>query len=216
MDKVPRERLGVRQSSIVKILTIDNSAQAGVVKPTKGKVMKLHRGRFAALIGTAVAGVSVFLAAPAMASPHSTPTASVAAVLRAEIKAQLAYNPSGTVISDNEVSYDNGHFIVTVPTPGAVPAYAGGCPSGWLCIFSGADYTVHEGRVQYPLDTDIAVHQYLPGNIGSLSSARRTGSILSNRRGGTACYPGGASTTSVGSPFNAYPYIYLERSANCN
>jgi hypothetical protein len=178
--------------------------------------MKLHQGRVIALIGAVAAGVSMFLAAPAMASPHSTPTASIAAGLRAEIKAQLSYNPSGKVISNNEVSYDNGHFIVVVPTPGAAPKYAGGCPSGWFCIWSGTDFTVHEGRVQYPLDSNIDVRQYLPGNIGSLSNARRTGSILSNEDGGTACYPGGGSTTSVGKPYNSYPYIYLEKSSNCN
>lgn len=73
-----------------------------------------------------------------MASAH--PSSSDSVLLQSEIKAQLQNDPSGTVIANNQISYDHGNVIVTVAPPPDqavdAPAAKSDCTSGWLCLWS--------------------------------------------------------------------------------
>jgi hypothetical protein len=173
----------------------------------------LKRSCFAAV----AVGAGLILGVTTNASAAARPTPDVAASLRAEIAAQLRYNPNGTVINSQQVSYDNGHVIVTVPDPNSrtSPQLGDGqCKGGHVCIWEYSDYVGSSASITGPLDSNIPIRAYIP-QVETLDNQRSDGSILSN--GTTAiCYPAGAQAKSISSPYSKYPWLYLEHAKNCN
>jgi hypothetical protein len=185
------------------------------------------RKRSVLLHGVGVIGAAAitFSALPAMASTTAlagtvagtTGAASVSAALKAEISEELAYNPSGEVINDRQISYDNGKVTVTVPRPGVRPAAASkyGCPSGTFCLWEYSGYNGDMVSFEYPLDTNIQLRAYLPQQE-SAYNARNTGSILQpTNYENPVCYSSGQAAPSIGSPYRTYPWLYLEQNDNC-
>ncbi|MEV4513721.1 peptidase inhibitor family I36 protein [Dactylosporangium sp. NPDC049525] len=72
-----------------------------------------------------------------------------AAQLQRKIDLQLKLAPGGTQISANEVSYNNGQFVVTYALPNSIQAVqaAADCPSNWFCFYDGANFTYPRGKL---------------------------------------------------------------------
>ena len=178
--------------------------------------MRRLRSRSIAIFGSAAAAVALLATAPALASSShpapSTRSAGIRAALKAEISAQLSYNPSGRVINSTEIEYDNGHVIVTVAIPGASPDYT--CPGGTTCIFEGVLLTGAHASLSGPVDKNINISNYLRSPILSLHNLRSSASFLSNGTN-AACYPPGAVAEDIGKPARNYPYVYLQKSGSC-
>lgn len=66
--------------------------------------------------------------------------------LRPEMANYLAEHPGGTAINDNEISYQNGTFVVTLRAPFGVLATAD-CPSGWYCFYELPNFGYPRGRL---------------------------------------------------------------------
>jgi hypothetical protein len=179
-------------------------------------VMKLSRSSLIATLGCAAAAIALIGTAPALAATsHTTPSgrsAEIRATLKAEIKAQLRYNPSGRVISSTEVSYDHGLVIVTVAIPGAGPDFT--CHSGATCIFQGALLTGAHAAISSPVGKNITISQYFNPPTRSIHNERNAASFLSNGAH-AACYPPGAEAENIGTPVRNYPYIYLQATGGC-
>lgn len=62
------------------------------------------------------------------------------------VDAYLAQHPGGTRINDNEISYGDGRFIVTVTRPAGTQA-AADCPSGWFCFYDRINFGYPRGRL---------------------------------------------------------------------
>ena len=62
------------------------------------------------------------------------------------VDAYLAKYPGGQAISDNEISYDNGRFIVTLTRPPNTQA-APDCPSDWFCFYERIGYGYPRGKL---------------------------------------------------------------------
>ncbi|MEH1130151.1 hypothetical protein [Micromonospora sp. CPCC 206061] len=74
------------------------------------------------------------------------------AELQAQIKEQLRRAPGGVQIADNEVSYDNGRFIMTFARPGErtrddASTLAVDCGGYRFCFFDGPNFTYPRGRL---------------------------------------------------------------------
>jgi hypothetical protein len=69
-----------------------------------------------------------------------------AAGLDAAAQAYLAANPGGQLLATNEISYDNGKFIVAVTPPRTTQA-APDCPYNWFCFYDGPDFNYPRGRL---------------------------------------------------------------------
>ncbi|MFG1650822.1 peptidase inhibitor family I36 protein [Micromonospora sp. NPDC049275] len=63
-----------------------------------------------------------------------------------EMAAYLAAHPGGKAISDNEISYDGGAFVVTLRRPIGT-LVAADCPSGWYCFYEWPNYGYPRGRL---------------------------------------------------------------------
>lgn len=57
----------------------------------------------------------------------------------------LSKHPGGTVINNNEISYDNGRFVVTLVPPSANAVVD--CPAGWFCFYDRTAYGYPRGRL---------------------------------------------------------------------
>lgn len=85
------------------------------------------------LLGTAT------VAAPAAAAPVTPGAVSY-----------LAGHPGGKIVGANEISYDDGRFVVTIAPPTNRPAQTDGyvdCPRGWFCFYDRADYGYPRGKL---------------------------------------------------------------------
>lgn len=69
-----------------------------------------------------------------------------AAVGGPDVAAYLAAHPGGTAISDNEISYGGGTFVVTLERPVGT-FVAADCPSGWYCFYEWPNYGYPRGRL---------------------------------------------------------------------
>jgi hypothetical protein len=58
----------------------------------------------------------------------------------------LAKHPGGTVLNDNEISYADGRFVVTLVKPPTANAIAD-CPAGWFCFYDRTAYGYPRGRL---------------------------------------------------------------------
>jgi len=63
--------------------------------------------------------------------------------LQQQIDLQLRLAPGGQQTAANEVSYDNGKFVVTYATPGTMVTGSPDCPSGWFCFYNHTSWATH-------------------------------------------------------------------------
>ncbi|WP_344053944.1 peptidase inhibitor family I36 protein, partial [Planotetraspora silvatica] len=70
------------------------------------------------------------------------------AELRDQIALQMKIAPGGKQTSLNEVSYDNGKFVVTYALPGQQVALGvADCPSGWFCFYENINFGYPRGKL---------------------------------------------------------------------
>ncbi|MFI6452539.1 peptidase inhibitor family I36 protein [Streptosporangium amethystogenes] len=69
------------------------------------------------------------------------------AELREQIALQMKIAPGGKQASPNEVSYDNGKFVVTYALPGQRALGVADCPSGWFCFYENINFGYPRGRL---------------------------------------------------------------------
>ena len=86
---------------------------------------------FASLVLLGIATV----AAPAAAAPVSAGAA-----------AYLAAHPGGKLVGANDISYDDGRFVVTIAPPEHTTAYVD-CPKGWFCFYDRPDFGYPRGKL---------------------------------------------------------------------
>ncbi|MFJ5265300.1 peptidase inhibitor family I36 protein [Streptomyces sp. NPDC088387] len=99
-----------------------------------------------ALLGTTWGGVAVADSGGANASVP-TQQAGNALSVQAQVDRQLRIAPGGEQTGRNEVSYNDGSFVVTFAPPGAEPLGLSDCPSGWFCFWDGGSYTGSMGQL---------------------------------------------------------------------
>ncbi|GGM25777.1 peptidase inhibitor family I36 protein [Dactylosporangium sucinum] len=113
--------------------------------------------RIVTAMGTALIAASAMAATPASASASNSPVAESSlltrqarsdAELREQIALQLKIAPGGKQTSRNEVSYDNGKFVVTYALPGTLAITgAADCPSGWFCFYEDINFGYPRGKL---------------------------------------------------------------------
>jgi hypothetical protein len=159
--------------------------------------------------------MALVIASPAAAAtsrlPASMRAGKAAAEIRAEMKAQLRYNPTGKVLGPDRISYDHGRVIVTVALPGkASPRFT--CATGSVCLFEGTNLTGTHAEISQPISQYIAIKSYLSSAVLSLHNVRTDRVFLNQRTdggGGYVCYPAGAITNSIGTPYRNFAALYL-------
>jgi hypothetical protein len=172
--------------------------------------MSLSRSKLISLFGSVAAAAALLITTPALAaSSHAVP-ATQSARIQAELRAQLSYNPSGTMINSSQISYDHGNVVVTVAGPN-IPLTT--CPAGDVCLYDSTDLHGSIAAINSPLDKNINIHAYL-SQVESLWNRRAHGSLLSNNST-AVCYPSGQTANSISAPYKNYPYLYLEANSNC-
>ncbi|MEN3537848.1 peptidase inhibitor family I36 protein [Microbispora sp. ZYX-F-249] len=138
---------------------------------------RVQRIRLLATGSLAAGGLILTAAAPASATRSaSDPTTSPAAAdskekssllhrqarsdaeLREQVALQLKIAPGGIQTSRNEVSYDNGRFVVTYALPQQVAAGTADCPSGWFCFYDGANFGYPRGKLSSCWWQDLATY----------------------------------------------------------
>ncbi|MFG1887521.1 hypothetical protein ACGFIR_06580 [Micromonospora sp. NPDC049051] len=65
---------------------------------------------------------------------------------REELRRYLSTHPGGTPINDNEISYGDGAFVVTLRAPVGTYGVAD-CPQGWYCFYDRPSYGYPRGRL---------------------------------------------------------------------
>ncbi|QFU90108.1 peptidase inhibitor family I36 protein [Amycolatopsis sp. YIM 10] len=110
--------------------------------------MKRIRARAAKITGALVAAGAFIVMAAGGAQASAADTS-----LQSEITRALERTPGGVQISANQVAWQNGKVVLTIPLPGekfargaAEPVSALGtrnCEYTWVCLYDGKDY---EGR----------------------------------------------------------------------
>ncbi|WP_344055000.1 peptidase inhibitor family I36 protein, partial [Planotetraspora silvatica] len=79
------------------------------------------------------------------------------AELRDQIALQMKIAPGGKQTSLNEVSYDNGKFVVTYALPGQQVALGvADCPSGWFCFYDNINFGYPRGKLSSCGTQDLA------------------------------------------------------------
>ncbi|WP_433788673.1 peptidase inhibitor family I36 protein [Actinoplanes sp. CA-252034] len=121
-----------------------------------GGTMKAMRRLGTALI--AVMSTVALIASPAEAGELSEAQiraelgkqATTTAQLQRQIDLQLKLAPGGKQINANEVSYDNGKFVVTYASPNSVQAVraSADCPSDWFCFYAGQNFNYPRGKLR--------------------------------------------------------------------
>ncbi|WP_320065010.1 hypothetical protein [Micromonospora sp. RTGN7] len=76
-------------------------------------------------------------------------TAAAAADRFTSARTYLAAHPGGTILSDNEISYRGGEFVVTLRAP-IETAGTADCPSGWYCFYDSPNFGYPRGRLYPP------------------------------------------------------------------
>ncbi len=165
--------------------------------------------RFAIVTGTAISLAFMLTSSAAAVSSHRPASVSQ---LPAALQSDLANHPGGKIVNSREISFDKGHILVGVATSAALDV---ACPNGWVCLNTDPNYAGTFAKFDTPLDKNIPVAGYLGAPVKSLRNYRSYGSILSNGKGGTICYPSDATAPDIGSPYSGYPYLYLEHADNC-
>jgi hypothetical protein len=171
--------------------------------------------RRAALVLSLGTAISLSTAEAALAAAPARPSAQAAETARVgtEMKAQLAYNPTGKIIDSSRISYDHGSMIVAFDVS---PDFT--CPSGDVCFFTkvnlkGAAYEAHASS--YSTDTFYRLSTWYPGGtvLGSIRNfAAHRVFVSSGQPGNTnLCYPPKGS----GSPNELLSYVYFGKSDTC-
>ncbi|GIJ06859.1 peptidase inhibitor family I36 protein [Micromonospora andamanensis] len=96
------------------------------------------RPLFTAIFTVLLLGVTA--PAPALAGPTERSAVSV------DLTRYLAVHPGGTVLNDNEISYQDGELIVTLKPAVGVYGVAD-CPSGWFCFYEWPHYGYPRGKL---------------------------------------------------------------------
>ena len=100
--------------------------------------MRFSRFTYLAFLGSAFTAAALLINTVAFAATSHThmglsaQSAKASAELRSAMEAQLRFNPSGRVINSDQISYDQGHVVVTVVVPGVTPDFT--CPGGSMCL----------------------------------------------------------------------------------
>ena len=115
---------------------------------------KIAIGLIAVMLGMLIPGNVT--AAPDRGLDLLSRQATSAQELQAQIDQQLKLAPGGKQISANEVSYDNGRFVVTYALPGQVQLLAPDCPSGWFCFYDLTNFRYPRGRLSDFGEQDLA------------------------------------------------------------
>ena len=99
-------------------------------------------------VGATAANAAVAARDAARAKAFLGEQATSWAQLQRQIDTQLRIAPGGRQTAVNEVSYDNGKFVVTYALPGqARPAAVQDCPSGWFCFYDHTVYGYPRGKL---------------------------------------------------------------------
>ncbi|GII59816.1 hypothetical protein Pth03_82050 [Planotetraspora thailandica] len=69
------------------------------------------------------------------------------AELRDQIALQMKIAPGGKQTSINEVSYNNGKFVVTYALPGQRALGVADCPAGWFCFYQDINFGYPRGKL---------------------------------------------------------------------
>lgn len=93
--------------------------------------------RRGALFAAVLLSAALVPGAPAAAEPPA---------LSPPARAYLAAHPGGVPINDNQISYGDGRFIVTVAAPAGTLA-APDCPSGWFCFYDRTNFGYPRGQL---------------------------------------------------------------------
>jgi hypothetical protein len=94
----------------------------------------------------AAVGAASLLADPRQGDLLSRPAGSLSE-LQLQLQLELERVPGGTQINQNEISYDDGRFVVTFALPGqtfGVP----NCPAEWFCFYDGRDFSYPRGKLR--------------------------------------------------------------------
>ncbi|HZM78323.1 MAG TPA: peptidase inhibitor family I36 protein [Candidatus Limnocylindrales bacterium] len=91
--------------------------------------------------------VALVVSAPAPDALLAAGTASYEASVQAQIDAQLTAFPGGKQISEIEVAYDGGRFVITFARPTHSVAGTADCPSGWYCFYDGINFGYPRGKL---------------------------------------------------------------------
>ena len=93
--------------------------------------------------------VRAFLAAAtvtALAATTGTQPAAAAPPGDTTAATYLTAHPGGTIISNTEISYQGGAFVVTLTRDTRALATAD-CPAGWFCFYDGVNFGYPRGRL---------------------------------------------------------------------
>jgi hypothetical protein len=128
--------------------------------------------RRAALILSLGTAISLSAAGAALAATPAQPSARAAEAARVvtEMKAQLAYKPTGRIIDSSRISYDHGSMIVAFDVS---PDFT--CPTGDVCFFTKVSLkgTAYEVRASsYTEDTYYKLETWYPASEMRLGSVR--------------------------------------------
>ncbi|MEU0154387.1 hypothetical protein [Micromonospora fulviviridis] len=78
-----------------------------------------------------------------------TPTAALAenTAHQRQLADYLAAHPGGTVVNDNEISYQGGRFVVTLRRAEVGTTATADCPWGWYCFYEWPNFGYPRGRL---------------------------------------------------------------------
>ncbi|MEV0648934.1 hypothetical protein AB0I28_27145 [Phytomonospora sp. NPDC050363] len=114
---------------------------------------RLLRAVLTACAAIVIAGITVVGGQPAAAAEPETGSS-----VQAQIDAVLAQHPDGKQINTNQIAWENGTVILTIPMDGQRAAYGPGeqgvrkdgrpdCPYYWTCVYKDENY--NDRRLQF-------------------------------------------------------------------
>ncbi|WP_040392747.1 peptidase inhibitor family I36 protein [Catelliglobosispora koreensis] len=141
---------------------------------------------------TTTAVVATLLAvAMVLASANSAMAVKPTKDLQAKIDAHLARYPGGTQISDTEVAYAGGTFVITFAAPEVSVNGVADCPSGWFCFYEHTNFGYPRGKLSSCGWQDLAWWGWHD----------RTEAVHFNQSGGSVVF-----ISHVGPPDHSYDY----------
>jgi hypothetical protein len=103
-----------------------------------------RRWRTLVIALTAIVAV-LTVTSPSSARPPDGSATAPSAVQR-QIDQHLTAYPGGQQISETEISYAGGKFVLTFERPIGILA-AADCPAGWFCFYDGINYGYPRGQL---------------------------------------------------------------------
>lgn len=150
--------------------------------------------RRAITISSAICALMIVTTPTFAAGPPTNPAAT-----SNRITAYLATHPGGKPLSDNEIGYGDGAFIVTL-TPPPRPLAAPDCPAGWFCFYDRPSYGYPRGRLSdcglqnlatwgWQDLTESAYYNMSSGRVVFLNNSQPLFEISTRQRGRADAYP---------------------------